>query len=359
MAPTSARKLTPEMKEEIIALIDKRVKEHYVTRSDFKALQSIVKELSINVKELSEAQKRTEQRIEELTQAQKNTEQRVEELTQAQKRTEQRVEELTQAQKNTEKRVDTLAQRMEELTQAQKNTEQRIDSLAQRMEELAQAQKNTEQRVEELTQAQKNTEQRVEELTQAQKRTEQRIEELTQAQKNTEKRVDTLAQRMEELAISLKETQIELKQLAHEHTITRKLLGDLTNTVGYGLEDTIMKYIHDYALKEYGISINTVDRRYITYPDGRYDEINIYAEGTKNGNTVYIIGESKAQLGKKDADSFDKMLARLRNHLKGEIIPFIVCYSCAPDVENYIATQYPYIRIHKSFEFYKYKKQYD
>jgi hypothetical protein len=247
MAPTSARKLTPEMKEEIIALIDKRVKEHYVTRSDFKALQSIVKELSINVKELSEAQKRTEQRIEELT----------------------------------------------------------------------------------------------------------------QAQKNTEKRVDTLAQRMEELAISLKETQIELKQLAHEHTITRKLLGDLTNTVGYGLEDTIMKYIYDYAQKEYGISINTVDRRYITYPDGRYDEINIYAEGTKNGNTVYIIGESKAQLGKKDADSFDKMIARLRNHLKGEIIPFIVCYSCAPDVENYIATQYPYIRIHKSFEFYKYKKQYD
>jgi len=226
MAPTSARKLTPEMRDEVIALIDKRVKEHYVTRSDFKALQSIVKELSINVKELVEAQKRTEQR-------------------------------------------------------------------------------------------------------------------------------------MEELAISLKETQIELKQLAHEHSITRKLLGDLTNTVGYGLEDTIMKYIHDYAQKEYGITITTVDRRYITYPDGRYDEINIYAEGTKNGNTVYIIGESKAQLGKKDADSFDKMIARLRNYLKGEIIPFIVCYSCAPDVENYIALQYPYIRIHKSFEFYKYKKQYD
>jgi len=261
MAPTSARKLTPEMKEEIIALIDKRVKEHYVTRSDFKALQSIVKELSINVKELAEAQKRTEQRI-------------------------------------------------EELTQAQKNTDQRLDTLAQRMEELAEAQKRTDHR-------------------------------------------------MEELAISLKETQIELKQLAHEHTITRKLLGDLTNTVGYGLEDTIMKYIHDYAQKEYGISITTVDRRYITYPDARYDEINIYAEGTKNGNTVYIIGESKAQLGKKDADSFDKMIARLRNHLKGEIIPFIVCYSCAPDVENYIASQYPYIRIHKSFEFYKYKKQYD
>ncbi|HQG43133.1 MAG TPA: hypothetical protein PLE64_10525, partial [Spirochaetota bacterium] len=89
----------------------------------------------------------------------------------------------------------------------------------------------------------------------------------------------------------------ELKQLVEEHKVTRKLLGDLTNTVGYGLEDTIMKYIHDYALKEYGIAITTVDRRYVTYPDGRYDEINIYAKGTKNGTNVYLIGESKAQLG--------------------------------------------------------------
>jgi len=282
MATAPSSKLPPQLKGEIINLIEERLKELYVTRSDFRALQRVMKELA-------EAQKRTEQRVEELAEAQKRTEQRVEELTEAQKRTEQRVEELTEAQKRTEQRMDSLTQRMEELAEAQKRTEQRMDALTQ----------------------------------------------------------------------ALTQTQLELKQLVEEHKITRKLLGDLTNTVGYGLEDTIMKYIHDYALKEYGIAISTVDRRYITYPDGRYDEINIYAEGTKNGTNVYLIGESKAQLGKKDADNFNKMISRLHNQLQGEIIPFLVCYSCAPDVEQYISNTYPIIRIHKSFEFYKYKKYFD
>lgn len=178
MATAPSSKLPPQLKGEIINLIEERLKELYVTRSDFRALQRVMKELA----------------------------------------------------------------------EAEKRTEQRIDSLTQRMEELAEAQKRTEQRMDTLTQA-------------------------------------------------LTQTQLELKQLVEEHKVTRKLWGDLTNTVGYGLEDTIMKYIHDYALKEYGIAITTVDRRYVTYPDGRYDEINIYAEGTKNGTNVYLIGESKAQLG--------------------------------------------------------------
>jgi hypothetical protein len=55
-----------------------------VKTSDFIELKNIVKELA-------EAQKRTEQRVEELAEAQKRTEQKIEELAEAQKRTEQRV----------------------------------------------------------------------------------------------------------------------------------------------------------------------------------------------------------------------------------------------------------------------------
>jgi len=53
------------------------------------------------------------------------------------------------------------------------------------------------------------------------------------------------------------------------------------------------------------------------------------------------------------------MISRLHDQLHGEIIPFLVCYSCAPDVEQYISNIHPIIRIHKSFEFYKYKKSFD
>jgi predicted nuclease with TOPRIM domain len=88
------------------------------------------------VRELAEAQRRTEQRVEELAEAQRRTEQRVEELAEAQRRTEQRVEELAEAQRRTEQRV-------EELAEAQRRTEQQIV-------ELIAAQRRTEQRVSRL-----------------------------------------------------------------------------------------------------------------------------------------------------------------------------------------------------------------
>ncbi len=62
------------------------------------------------------------------------------------------VRELAEAQKRTEQRVEVLAQRVEELAEAQKRTEQRVEVLAQRVEELAEAQKRTEQAVEMLAQ---------------------------------------------------------------------------------------------------------------------------------------------------------------------------------------------------------------
>ena len=86
----------------------------------------------------------------------------------------------------TKSEFNELKEIVRELAQAQKRTEERLDSLALRVDELAEAQKRTEQRVEELAEAQKRTEQRVEELAEAQKRTEQRVEELAQAQKRTE-----------------------------------------------------------------------------------------------------------------------------------------------------------------------------
>lgn len=83
------------------------------------------------------------------------------------------VRDLAEAQKRTELRV-------EELAKAQQRTEQRLETLAQAQVDLAEAQKRTELRVEELAEAQKRTELRVEELAQAQQRTELRVEELAQ-----------------------------------------------------------------------------------------------------------------------------------------------------------------------------------
>ncbi len=314
-----------------------------VTKDDFRELKQVVSDLSHCVSDLSvsqleiiEIQKRTETRVEELTQAQRKTEKRVdtlslrmEELAEAQKRTETRVEELTQAQWKTEKRVDTLSLRMEELAEAQKRTETRV-------EELVEAQRKTEKRVdtlsdtqEELAEAQKRTETRVEELAEAQKRTETRVEELAEAQKRTENILQGVIKRQDKMS---------------------KEIGGLSNTVGYMLENEAIRYLPDILQKEKGIHIRVIDRRFIVYPNGKDDEINIYAEGIQDGEKIFIIGESKAQMGKKDVSRFEKLLARVSKHLSSEVWPLFITHSAHPDVETYAKNRIPGLSIYKSYD---------
>jgi hypothetical protein len=109
----TAMKISPQMRQEIVSIIDERIREVHVTKQDFSELKAIVRDIA-------EIQKRTETRMEELAEAQKRTEAGVEELAEAQKeltgaqeRTEAKVGELAEAQKNTEISVDTLARGLE------------------------------------------------------------------------------------------------------------------------------------------------------------------------------------------------------------------------------------------------------
>jgi hypothetical protein len=85
-ARQSTFKITPPIRQEIIKIVDARIKEAHVTKEDFSELKNIVRDLAA-------AQKRTEIKIEELATAQK-------ELAEAQKRTELKIEEMAEAQKD-------------------------------------------------------------------------------------------------------------------------------------------------------------------------------------------------------------------------------------------------------------------
>jgi len=185
-----------------------------------------------------------------------------------------------------------------------KRLEDVISALGDKMLELAEAQKRTELRVEELAEAQKRTELRVEELAEAQKRTELRVEELVEAQKRTELRV-------EELAEAQKKTEETLREVVKKQDRMAKELGGLSNSFGYFLENEAIACLPYILKKKKSIDIQVMDRRYIVYADGKDDEINIYGEGLENGEKVYVIGESKSQFGKKDADRFQKLIQRV------------------------------------------------
>jgi len=117
-----------------------------LTTEQYRAVQAIVEdrvteegvgELRQAMRDLAQAQARTEQRMQELAQAQARAEQRMDELAQAQARTEQQMGELTQAQARTEEEVGELRQVMRELAQAQVRTETALHNLAQQVGALS------------------------------------------------------------------------------------------------------------------------------------------------------------------------------------------------------------------------------
>ena len=169
----------------------------------------------------------------------------------------------------------------------------------------------------------------VQSIAEAQEHTEKRLGELAQAQVRTEKAVKTLATGLTDL---------------------RKQVGGLSMAVGYGIEDKLMPHARRFASTEFGMEVKLVDRRNLMYPDGGYDEVNLYVEGERNGQKAYLIGECKAQPGKKDFKDFSKRLERIRAHLGGEVLGVLVGYHFDPEVEAFAQDRYPDIRRYRTFE---------
>ena len=169
------------------------------------------------------------------------------------------------------------------------------------------------------------------------------VKELAVAQKRTEAR-------MEELAVAQKKTENELQTLTKTVKAVQKELGGISHVIGYELEEKFYLTLPEIIKEDFGAEFETLERRYLVYPDGRDDEINIYAEGSLNGEKIYLIGESKTQLGKGDIDDFVMVLKRAKNHLKEELLPIFLCYMVHPNVESYLKEKYPQIKVYKSFE---------
>jgi hypothetical protein len=134
----------PELRLPIARLVDTLREELGTSRADIDEMKAIVRDLA-------QAQARTEDRLEELAQAQQRTERRIEELGGA-------VQKLAEAQQRTERRVGGLEGAVQRLAEAQQRTELRVEGLEGAVQRLAEAQQRTELRMEELAQAQQRSE---------------------------------------------------------------------------------------------------------------------------------------------------------------------------------------------------------
>jgi prefoldin subunit 5 len=245
--------------------------------------------------------------------------------------------ELTRVVNELSNNIKTLSERIDRLAEFQVKAEERFAKVEERLtrlekvvEELAEAQKRTEDRLTRLEKV-------VEELAEAQKRTEERLNELAEAQKRTEERLTRLEKVVEELAEAQKRTEEVIKELAKDLGVTKRQLGDLSDTVGYTLENSAYKALPELLKRDYGIKvIGRLKRGYLRDIHGRPVEVNILGEATKNGKRITIIGESKARLSKKAIDKFvEKRLKAFGGVIK-DIFPVIVTHMISePDAEEH------------------------
>lgn len=163
------------------------------------------------------------------------------------------------------------------------------------------------------------------------------VRELAEAQKRTEQRLTRLETIVEELAEAQKRTELEVMELARGIKETRQMIGNLSDTVGYGLEDRAMKELPQLFRKRYNIEVDgKLVRKFVKY-NGRHDEINIFGKGEKENRKLYIIGEAKSRLSKKHIDDLIKLVKRLEDNgvISGDRFLFMVTYSATPDAEEY------------------------
>jgi len=225
-----------------------------------------------------------------------------------------------------------------ELKNSVETLTENVNKLTKTVEELAEAQKRTEQRLEELAEAQRETQKEVSRLDKA-------LQELAEAQKRTE-------QRVEELAEAQKRTEEALKKLTEDHKKTREYLGGLSHTVGYILENEAYKHLPKLLMEDFGVKIEgRLIRDFIEISEGRFEEINIFGKGSKDGKEIIILGEAKTQLKKADIDAFIKKINKLEQIYPQEKILLCVTHQVAnPYVIKY-AKQKNIGKIYFSYQF--------
>ena len=196
-----------------------------------------------------------------------------------------------------------LTQKVDQLAEAQRKTEERLNQLAQRVDELAEAQRRTEERLNQLAEAQRKTEERLNQLAEAQRKTEER------------------------LALLIK-----------EFRDMRRQFGDLSDSVGYGLEDRACKFLPKLLERDYGVKvIGKLVQEFIFDPgSGKYIEVNIFGKGTRDGESVVIIGEAKSRLSKNKVNEFIRDKVNKISKIYENVFPVLVIYvRSEPDTVEY------------------------
>jgi hypothetical protein len=169
------------------------------------------------------------------------------------------------------------------------------------------------------------------------------VERLAEAQRRTEERVGSLEVAVDRLAEAQQRTEERVTELAAAQTRTERALerlsqqvGGLSKTVGGDIEDIAYIVLHDVLKREFGWQVGALEREWQTW-DGEPEEVNVFGQATdpaRPGQVIWIVGEAKHNLTRKEVDRFARQMERARRHLVGEIFPVCFCYRARPEVQQ-------------------------
>ena len=331
------------------------------TEENFNKVWTAIGELTNKVNQLAEAQRKTEERLNEF---EKRTEENFARVWEA-------IERLTEAQRKTEERLDQLALRVDELTERLNRLTERVDDLTirldkltERVDQLAEAQRKTEERlnqlalrVDELTERLNRLTERVDDLTVRLDKLTERVDQLAEAQRRTEERLNQLALRVDELTERLNQLAEAQRDMAEKMSklidaqmqledSLAKLLGRMKTTeeriewifssIGFTIEDKSLKALPE-LLKREGITVEgNLVRRYYKIGD-EYNQLNIYGWGRKDGEKILILGEIKTRVSRKEINEFIKLADKVKKS-EGNPTVFLVfvAYDYRPEIEEYL-----------------------
>jgi hypothetical protein len=187
--------------------------------------------------------------------------------------------------------------------------------------------------VRELVQAQGRTGARVggleaamEKLAEAQVRTEE-------AQGRTEARVGGLEAAIEMLAEAQARTEVALGRLSRQ-------VGGLSETVGGDLEDVAYIVLHEVLKRELGWEVEPLERAWQKWGE-EVEEIDVFGRArdpSRPEQVIWIVGEAKHNLTRKEVKRFAGRVERARAHLEGEVFPVCFCYRARPEVQEEVRT---------------------
>src|SRR5256712_8233058 len=155
------------------------------------------------------------------------------------------------------------------------------------------------------------------------------VERLASAQTGTEKALKELTERMEELAAAQRETEKALTELAIAQKRTDQQVGRLSDNIGFGLEDIARVVAPGYLLRHHGIKMGEFDRGYLK-ANGHPAEVDLYAEGRRNGKKVVILGEVKSRIHPREVKKFAGVIEKLKPHLGTSVFGLMFAYWIHP-----------------------------